>query len=320
MANYLYATATGCSGIESIVVSDSHTAPTSTATITCLSSNRDVGDNMVVNLGYVGNHNRVFEGFVKNVQRSQSPTRYEITCANAMVRAIDFFIASANPEEPYSAENISAEDLVGDLMAMAGLTSYDGDNTSFTFATNGVPLEINLVSAYDYSKFIADILAWHIYADNDGTVHFLNRPPFPQGGDPSVATLDNSNLLDVSYFRSDRDLRNRVVVYGSEGIYAVAQASSPFLPAGFFKSVVVAAPTLLTSQSLAEQTADFNLDKLNRLTIGGTATIIGDPSINCRDCVTVDKADIDMDGKFYVFGIEHAWARDGYRTSLELRQ
>jgi hypothetical protein len=319
MANQLYATVTGCSGIESISVSDSHTAPTATANITCMSSSLDVGDHVTVNLGYTSNHDRVFSGYVKNVQRSQSPTQYEITCANAMVRAIDFFIVSNNPLTPYSKENIKAEDLVGDLMAMAGLTNYHGDNTSFTFATAGYPVEVNLVSSYDFSKMIADLLAWHIYADNDGAVHFLDRKPYPDG-DSSVATLDDSNLLNVGYFRSDRDLRNKVVVYGSEGVYAKAQASSPYLPAGFYKSVVVASPSLIQSTSMAQAIANYNLAKLNRLTIGGTATIIGDSSIACRDCVEVNKADIGMSDQFYVFGLEHQFGKDGFQTSLDLRK
>lgn len=318
MANQLYASVTGCSNITSVTVSDSHTAPTATAVIQCLSSSLDVGDSVSVDLGYSSSHQRVFAGYVKNVQRSQSPTMYEITCANAMVRAVDYFIVSDSPLTPYSRTNISAETLIGQLMAMAGLTNYSGGASHFTFATRGEPLEVNLTSVYDYCKFIADLLAWHIYADDNGKVWFLSRPPFPDG-DSSVATLSNSNLLDVSYWRSDRDLRNRVVVYGSEGIYATAQASSPYLPSGFYKSVAVAAPTVITSQSMAEQSADYNLAKLNRLTIGGSATIIGNPAINCRSCVNVSKADIGMTGQFYVFGIEHQWSKDGYKTSMDLR-
>lgn len=318
MANQLYASIGGCSNIVSVSVSDSYTAPTATAVIQCMGSSLDVGDSVSIDLGYSSSHQRVFAGYVKNVQRSQSPTMYEITCANAMVRAVDFFIVSDSPLTPYSRTNISAQTLIGQLMAMAGLTNYSGGSTGFTFATKGEPLEVNLTSVYDYCKFIADILAWHIYADDNGKVWFLSRPPFPDG-DSSVATLSDSNLLDVSYWRSDRDLRNRVVVYGSEGVYATAQASSPYLPSGFYKSVAVAAPTVITSQSMAEQSADYNLAKLNRLTIGGSATIIGNAAINCRSCVEVSKADIGMTGQFFVFGLEHNWSKDGFKTSMDLR-
>lgn len=319
MADLLYATVTGCSNLLSISVSDSHSSPTSQATITCLNTSLDVGDFVTINLGVTTNHAKVFEGYVKNLQRQESPDQYEITCANVMVRAVDYFIASTNPENPYSKTNIKAEDLVEDLMAMAGLTNYTAQSTSFTFATRGTPIEVNLTSVYDYSKFIADILAFHVYADVNGTVHFLRRFPYPDG-DASVATLSNSNLIAVSHFRSDRDLRNRVVVYGAEGIYAEAKASSPYLPAGFYKTVAVSAPTVIDSQSMAQDSADYNLTKLNRLTLGGSATILGNPDIQARDCVTVNKSDIGMTGLWYVYGCEHSWGKEGYVTNLDLRQ
>ena len=320
MANQLYASITSCSGLRSITVSDSHNSATSSATIICETCSLDVGSEVSIDLGYSSNHDVVFTGYVKNIQRSQSPTLYEITCANKMIRAVDYFMVSSNPEQPFSRSNITAQALIRDVMEEAGLTNYAGSSTGFTFATKGTPVEVNLTSAYDFCKFIADLLAWHIYADNTGKVHFVNRPPFPDGGESSVATLDDSNLIAVSYGRSDRDLRNRVVVYGREGVYAEASEASPYLPAGFYKSVVIAAPTVIDDQGMAQSTADYNLEKLNRLTIGGSATIIGDSTILCRDCVTVNKSDIGMTGIFYVYGCEHDWSQEGFKTNLDLRQ
>jgi hypothetical protein len=283
----------------------------------------DVGSAITIRLGYSdpATRNKVFSGYVKNIQKSQSPTVYEISCANAMIRAVDYFIASSDPDSPYSKKNITAEKVVEELMAMAGLTNYDGHTSYFTFATTATGIiEVNLVSSYDYSKFIADLLAWHVYADVDGQVHFMKRDPFPQAGDTSALTLNNSNLLDVSYWRSDRDLRNRVVVYGSEDVFAEASASSAYLPAGFYKSVAVGAPDVIDNNTMAQMSADYNLLKLNRLTIGGSATIIGDSSIKCRDCVTVSKADIGMTGLWYIYGLEHSLSKDGFKTSLDLRK
>lgn len=319
MANQLYGNVTGCSSLISVNVSDSHNAPTSSATVIALGCSLDVGDQITVDIGYTGSHDVVFTGYVKSISRSESPHQYEITAANKMIRAVDFFIASSNPSKPYSKYNISAEGLVGDLMAMAGLTNYSSGSSGFVFATKGVPVEVNLASSYDFSKFVADTIAWSLWADKDGVVHFKDRPPFPSGGS-SVATLSNNNILNVSYLRSDRDLRNRVVVYGRDGVFGEAKASSPFLPSGFYKTVVIAAPHIIDTVSMANATAGYNLAKLNRLTIGGSVSVIGNPSINCRDNVTVNKSDIGMSGTFYVYGCEHEWGKDGYKTNLELRQ
>ena len=320
MTSKLYAEIIGCSNISSISVTDSHSASTSTATVQCETTSLDVGNPISIDLGTVSQHSEVFSGYIKNVQRTESPDQYEISCAGAMIRAVDYFIASDNPDSPYKKTNITAEDVISDLMAMAGLTDYVGGTSYFTFATKGEGLEVNLVSSYDYSKFIADLIAWHVYADNSGTVHFLKRDPFPMVGDVSTATMVNSNIISASYWRSDRDLRNRIVVYGSDEIHATAQESSPYLPDGFYKSVAVAAPTVITSQGTAQLSADYNLALLNRLTVGGSLTIIGDPSLTCRSCITVDKDDIGMSGLFYIYGLEHSWSKEGFQTTVDLRQ
>lgn len=320
MAYNPYISVTGVSDILSVTVSDSHTSPTASATISCISTSLEIGDLITINLGYVGSHQKVFEGYVKNITHQQQPDQYEITCANAMIRAVDFFIASTNPDEPYSKTNIKAENLIQDLMEMAGLTDYVATDTSFTFATQGQPIEVNLTSVYDYSKFIADILAYHIYADVNGQVHFIRRMPFVDAGDSSAASYGNSNIISVNYVRSDRDLRNRVVVYGAEGIYAEAKESSPYLPVGFYKSVAVSAPSVIDTQAMAEQSAQYNLDKLNRLTIGGSVTVLGDATVKARDCVTINKSDIGMTGLFYVYGCEHTFGKEGFTTSLDLRK
>lgn len=319
MADQLEASSTDCSGIQSVTVSDNHSAATATATVICSDTGLDVGSSIDISLGYSGNTSKVFSGYVKHVQRSESPDKYELSCSNEMIRAVDYFIASSNPEEPYTASNISIENLIGDLMAMAGLTNYAGGHPGYTFATEGTPLEVNLTSVYDFSKMLADLIAWHIYADNNGRIHFLNRKPYP-GGESSVASIDRSNCANASFFRSDRDLRNRVVVYGSYGVYGEASAESPYLPGGFFKTVVFASPALVTNNALADAIATYNLEKLNRLTIGGTATIVGDSHISCRDCVTANMSSIGMNGLLYVYGISHNWSKDGYTTDLDLRQ
>jgi hypothetical protein len=310
----LDASVTGTSGLISIVVSDSYTAATATAVITALDTNLDIGDSVSVYLGYSTGINRVFQGYVKSMERKETERVYTITAANAMIRAVDYFIVSPDgPEYPYRWRGVDAEDLVGDILGMAGLTNYYGGNSGFTFGIN-TDVEVNLTSAYDYAHFIASILAWHVYCDDNGKCWFVNRPPYPSG-DTSIATVTNSSIIQAQYMESDRDLRNRVVVYGAEGIVAEAKAASPYLPAGFYKSVVLASP-IIDVQSVADAAAAYNLAKLNRLTKRLNASIIGNPSINCRNCINVTG----WGGQYFVYGIEHNWSRSGYMTNMELRK
>jgi len=326
----LYADVTGLSDIENISVSMSHNGATSVATIDALTSTLDIGDSIDVDIGYSANHARVFRGYVKQIDRKVPENIYTITAHDVMTRAVDFFVASTNPEEPFSRTNISAEDLVEDVLALAGLTNYDPDPTNFVFATNSVA-EVNLVSAFDYCRYIADTLTWHLYADEDGVVHFINRKPYvmvagsPESNQPgfqadtSLGTINDTTILDFTHKRSEKDLRNRIVVYGSTGIYAEAKASSPYLPAGFYKTVAFGT-NLIDHQGYAQQAADYNLIILNRLTEQVSMNVIGDPSYMARSVFTIDEDILGINDDYYIVMAEHSWSKAGYTVSMELRK
>ncbi len=320
MPSTLTATVTNTSNILSITVSDSHTSPTSTAQITAENTGLQVGDAVTIVMGYVGDTFTAFTGFVKEIELKEPEMFYTISCANVMIRAVDFFIASSSPTTPFTWSNISAEDLIQEVLELSGLTSFNMENTLFTFAVHN-PVEVNLTGAFDYARFLSDIIAFNLYADNNGTVQLKNRRPYPVPADPSVATFGNDDVLTASYDVSDRDLRNKVIVYGTGTITATASASSPYLPAGYYRTVVVAAPGVIDTQSMASQSAAYNLDLLNKLTYKLSLSLIGVTDIFARSCVTVNLPELNISSeKFYVYAMEHNWSRTGYITNLELRQ
>jgi hypothetical protein len=146
----------------SVNVTDNHDSPISTATIETTDTALTLGDAVSVDLGYSDDHEVVFQGYVKQIEEKFSPDHlFVITAYNTLIRAQDFFIASSNPDSALEYQNISAENLVGNLMALAGLTSYTYDATFFTFGINSA-FEINLVAVLDYAKTIADLLTWTI--------------------------------------------------------------------------------------------------------------------------------------------------------------
>lgn len=320
MAQQLYASVTNTSNIISVSWSDSHVAPTSNATITAETTSLDIGDSVDVYLGYVGDNFKVLTGFVKNIEYKEPERQYTITAANVMIRAVDFFIAASNPEQPFSRRNITAEDLIQDILELSGLNSFNMESTSFTFAINN-PVEVNLTGAYDYAHFLANIIAYTLYADNNGTVHLINRRPYPVGAEPADYTFNNTDIiLEANYSKSDHDIRNKVIVYGSAGIQAEASASSPYLPVGFYRTVVVAAPGVIDSQSMAEQSADYNLELLNRLTEKVTVVLAGTTGVVPRTIATITLPDIGVSGKWYVYSVTHDWSKAGYTTSIECRR
>lgn len=320
MAQVLYASCTNTSNIISVSYSDSHVAPTSNATVVAVTTSLDIGDSAEVYIGYVGDNFKVITGYVKNIEYKEPERQYTISIANVLIRAVDFFIAASDPEHPFSRRNISAEDLIQDVLELSGLTSFNMESTSFTFAINN-PVEVNLTSSYDYAHFLANIIAYTLYADNNGTVHLINRRPYPVGAEPNDYTFtDPTQMLEVSYTKSDHDIRNKVIVYGSAGIHAEASASSPYLPAGFYRTVVVAAPGVIDSQSMASQAASYNLDLLNRLTQKVNIKLVGTTNVVPRTIATVSIPDLGVSGNWYVYTVTHDWSKAGYVTEIELRK
>jgi len=325
--NKLYASVTNVTNPINITISESHANSTSTAMVECISTSLSVGDSISVDLGYETDHDTIFTGFVKQVDRKVPNNTYTVTANDVMTRAIDFFIASSNPDQPFSRSNIAAETLVQELMALAGLTDFQSDPTHFTLAVNSVA-EVNLVSAYDYANSIADLLAWHLYADETGTVQFIDRKPYVVGSDSPYKTLTTATFLTLTPRLTEKDLRNRVVVYGSTGVYAeakratsynpVTQAFEQILPSNYYKTAVAASP-LITVTSLAQDAADYNLELYNRLLSSISATVIGDPSLRARKVVTVTDSITGINGDYYVYMAEHSWGNTGYTVNLDLR-
>jgi hypothetical protein len=334
MASTLYASIPGISTITAVNVSSQHQQSVATATIQCQSTTKDIGDEINIDLGYVGDHGHIFKGYVKQIERSTPEGTYQITCHDVLSRAVDYFFVPDNPDAPFRRANIKAEDLIEDVLREAGLTSFDFDNTSFTFAvTADVYAEVKLVSAYDYANGITGVIAWHMWADNTGTIKLKNRKPYwmaagsPEASQPGY-TADSAlktiidgvggTIINARYYEHERDLRNRIVVHGAPGISAIATAASPYLPSGYYKSAALYWP-ILDSQSIADKAASYNLSLLNRLSVGLELTIIGDYELNAHDAVhaTVNKLGIDDD--FYIYYAEHNWSAKGYTTTLELR-
>lgn len=316
MFKTLSAGVTNCDGLISIVTQDSHVGGSAQAVVECVSTDLTIGDSVEIELGYDGDNDNVFMGYVKMIEQVVPNNTYIVTCNDVLTRAIDYFIASSDPDQPFERSNIAAESLVEDLMELAGLTDFTADATDFTFGVVS-PVEVNLVSVFDFSKMIADLLAFHIWADDSGTVHFEDRKPYVMDDDSPVATL--TTKLRVAYRESEKDLRNRVVVYGSNGIFAEAEDESPYLPDGFFKTVVLATQIIQSTQ-VAQDAADFNLELLNRLTRQASVSIEGDPNIHARDVVTLSDTFTGISGDWYVFALEHKWGREGYTTNMELRK
>lgn len=313
-----YHAITNTSNINNLNFQEAHQDTAPMLVVDAESSTLTNGDLVTCDLGYVGDYNRIFTGYVKDIKRSTPPTKVKITAYGAMVRASDYFIAARNPDNPLSKENITAEDLVGDILALAGLTSYGYEETNFTFGVTG-PFEINLVSAYEFCSMVSNTLAWHLYADQNGKAWFVERWNGLMDDDTSTKTIDNTKIIQAQRTQTTRDLRNRIVIYGRNGIHAVRKANSPYLPSGFYQSVVASADWI-DSQTMANLAAERNLELLNRLGEMCQVVILGDTSYQQRQVVTFNYSRIGASGSWYVEAVEHSLGNSGFTTTLSLKK
>jgi hypothetical protein len=316
----LYFSAAGISDFQEATIRETMTQPSVQAVVTCGAHTLSIGDVVAsIDLGYASAHAAmVTNAVVKSIAYNRPTGLYSITLQDGLIRAVDNFLASDDPEHPFQANNISGEDLVRDLLANSGLTSYTADATGMTFATIQ-PAPINLISAWDAINNIAKDAGFTVYMDSSGVVHFSNRKPYIVGGDVSSKSLaSGSNLMISDFIQNDDSLRNRVVVYGANSIHATASASSPYLPVGFYKSLVIA-HELIDSQVQAQAAADLNLTMFNRLTSTINCTVLGDTGLRVRTIVDVTDAKSGLAADLFIInGSSHRLGPDGFSTELTL--
>ena len=319
----LYLTATDVDDLREATVQESMAQASTTIELVCTSHSLDIGDAVTVDLGYADEH-EVFmtDGIVKEIVYNRPEHQYRITVHDQLVKAVDYFIASDDPDAPLEVSNIKAEDLVELLLNLAGLTNFVGESTIFTYAVHQ-PNKINLLTVWQMVETVSRVCGCITYCDAAGQIHFTTRKPYIVGGDTTEETFitgDSGSIEAISYTRSDEWLRNRVVVYGLEStnIYAVATGASAYLPPGFNKTLVVAHPLIDTVEE-AQRTADVNLEMFNRLTETVSLSALGNPGIHARDIVAVTESFTGLsDTQFVVFGAQHHLGPEGYTMDLTL--
>lgn len=310
-------------GVTAITVTEAFNSATSQAIIECFDTSLSLGDAIGFNMGFSGDSGKIFQGYVRLIETELVGAKNRIVCEDELAKASDFFMASSDPQAPFTRKNIDTGDLIKDILAEAQITDFQDDSSlSVTWGTEG-EVVFNLVTSWQAAKSIIDALAWHLFADRSGTVHLSEAKPYDDNS-PAISftwNISTNNILQINHSRSTERLRNRIVVYGREGVTATASAVSPFLPSGFFKTAVLASQ-LFDTNSLAQTVADANLPLFNRLTESLTLIVEGDFQIEPRKwvAVTVVDAPISMDvtGNWFIYQVEHRIDSNGYMCNVTL--
>jgi hypothetical protein len=315
----LYASITNCTQPLKVGTTSSHSSQIATANFEVINTTLDIGSEVIIDLGYTTDHGNIFKGYVKSIDRKEPEMTYQILASDRLARAGEYFIASTDPKYPFSRSNITLESLVSELLVMAGLTLDGYDQTYFTIGVTS-PVEVNLTTTLDYCRYLGDIVTWCIWSDENGNIYFKDRKPYVMGGDTPIDTLNVNNSINSKASTDGNNLRNKIVIYGANGIHAEASAESQYLPAGFYRTVVVNAAQLFVAQEMAQMAADYNLTVLNRLTHSMSVVTVGKHDYLARHTVTCNFPYLGVNSTdYYIFSAEHNWSEQGYTTTLELR-
>lgn len=315
----LYMTATGCSGIISIQTETSHSTISANCSIECTGTNLDLSDEVTIDAGYSDNHGILFHGYVKKIERMTPDKIYKVTVHDPLIRAVDYFIASDDPENPLTYHNILDRDLINAILGEAGLPNVVSPQVSPTFSmgTNPDGAKFNLQSAADVLQFMCSITGRLIYADNAGDIYYVDRKPYVDTGDTPTLTFiggNGGNIIDATYEKTNDRIRNVVKVYGKTPLTARASASSPYL---VVDQTSVIAHELLDTPEICNATANINLSLLNRLQESYELTLEGDPNIQARKCATITDSFLGVASRpIYLYRVGHNLSEAGYTTTV----
>ncbi len=323
----IHMAATGCSGIKNLTLRESMNQVAVQVEVICTGVTATIGSSADVEIGYDTDFDVALTGgLVKKINQRRPGQDYEVTIYDKLIKASDYFMASDNPDSPFTITNRKAELAVGDLLAQAGITSYVYDTTFLTLGVDSEgkdnPIPVNLVSPWTYIENIARMVGYIAFMDTSGSAQFRNRKPYIMGGDINKHTFttgSGGDILEISYLKSDENTRNRVVVYGAPGIFATASGSSPYLPSGFYKTIA-ASHEMITNQTGAQGAADINLEMWNRLTETCTLKVIGDKFLRMLDIVAIQESFTGLTDStlWVVYGTVHNLSEAGYTTELTL--
>lgn len=286
--------------------------------------NVGLNDEISIDIGYDTQHAEIFTGFVDEIVYQRDPGTYVIEGRDVLKLAIEYWLVTTNLDNPWSRSNIAAETLVYDLLNEAGVFSYatySGDTSSYTFGTQS-PAEFNLMSSWDGVNTICNIIAYNCYEKND-TVYFTRIFPTPAASrtsDEHIVTAGaGGNLVFIEYAYNTDNLRNKIVVFGRDGIYAEASQASPHLPTDFYKTAIVSSE-LIDTQSMADDSASYNLSLYNRLTEYSRIDVIGNPYVRAYDTVEVTETETGMSSElWFVYSASHRFSiNSGYTMGLSL--
>lgn len=273
-------------------------------------------------------------GKIKAMTRRRPENTYEFAACDIVTQPAEYWFIPPDINGAWEKSNISHTALSIAILKQAGLVDAQIQNDwpveypTFQFATGPEPVKIRIASAWDVISWICQITGMHAYADDAGVIHLSRIWDEPGAVVSRVFEKTTWKLKTIQYSRSDENLRNQVAVFGREGVSlkTAKSADTPagsgkyYLPTGFYKTAIISYE-LIDNDSMAQETADINLQRLNKLTESCIIETVGDPTIDIRQTVTVTDPKSDVSGDWFVTQCTHSISpASGYTCKMTVNR
>ncbi len=252
---------------------------------------------VVLEEGYNGYYAVTFTGYVDDCIVGRFPNTWEIQCRDVLKKAVDTWL----DDEGVEYNMTQADAAVSDLLGRAGLTALDIGSTNFTIGDVN-PAKFKLVSIMDAVLQIAALIGWHVWATSDGVVHFHYKKPLP-GTSVFWDYQTQDNILGYRYTKTDRNLRNKIVVVGYDDIRAEASAPSPYIASPPTYRTAILSSELVDTQQMAQVIANWMLGDLNHLTESVEMDIQANPLLNVGHTITIDLVEDGYSAEYFIFSL-----------------
>lgn len=168
--------------------------------------------------------NKLFTGILEDISFSSVSEKESITISGRdyTARLQDATI------EPVVYNNQEISVIVKDIIANSTTDVIAGKFVQVTSVTPSRQI-FNHIPVFDALKKLADLAGFFFYVDSDKQLHFETRSSVSSG-----ITLDNTNIIKSSFKTTDKEIVNKIWVYGgrvlsgAQDVFATAGTGSVF--------------------------------------------------------------------------------------------
>lgn len=247
-----------------------------------------------VNQGYGTYVVSAFTGYVDSYTYNIPNKTWELKLRDVLKRAEDTWLDDTG----VTYTTAQAETAVADLLSKAGLSVTAG-TTNFTIGDTH-PTTFKLCSIIDAVQQIASLIGWKLWAGADGTVYFQYRKPRPNDSSVTWIYTYGSNILTRNYEVTDKDLRNKIITLGYNGIRSEVRADSPYAS---IDRLACYSSEIIDTQGMSDTMAAWMLSDLNTLTYIYTFECVGNPYVDIGRSVGIVDSDLGLNTSFFVFSL-----------------